>query len=119
MAPSRSAPRRSAPRRLAPRRLAPLKFLSPAAYAANNSCAVMLFLLPTHNRLAVLRPTFFPKRRGVREMPLFVFDCAKTVAWMLPRLGFPVCLKGICFWAVASLAAKWLNLPQLYMNYGR
>jgi hypothetical protein len=27
----------------------------------------------------VLRPTSFPKRRGVREMPLFVFVCAQRL----------------------------------------
>jgi hypothetical protein len=30
-------------------------------------------------RLAVLRPISFPERRGVRVMPLFVFDCAQRL----------------------------------------
>jgi hypothetical protein len=56
--------------------LAPLKFLSPAEYSANNSSAVivMLFHCPRITlRLAVLRPTGFPKRRGVQVLPLLVF----------------------------------------------
>ena len=28
----------------------------------------------------MLRPTFFPKRRGVQVMPLFVFNCAQLLA---------------------------------------
>jgi hypothetical protein len=80
MVPLRLAPLRSAPLRSASIRSAPRKFLSPLAYAANNSCAVMLFHCPRITlRLAVLRPTFFPKRRGVRVMPLLVFDCAQRL----------------------------------------
>ena len=30
-------------------------------------------------RLAVLRPTSFPKRRGVQVMPLFIFNCAQRL----------------------------------------
>ncbi len=74
LASRRLAPLRSAPLRSASIRSAPRKFLSPLAYAANNSCAVMLFHCPRITlRLAVLRPTSFPKRRGVQVMPLFVF----------------------------------------------
>jgi len=40
-------------------------------------------------RLAVLRPTGFPKRRGVRVMPLFVFvfDCAQRLHGCCPALA--------------------------------
>ena len=73
LAPLSLAPLRSAPLRSASIRSAPLKFLSPLAYAANNFCAVMLFHCPRITlRLAVLRPTSFPKWRGVQGCP-FLF----------------------------------------------